>query len=199
MDGLSPSWLALPETRLIRAVGDKDTASCFEFQRRAPRPFRVPVTLPTIKGKPGPMTFDETTFEVHRKHPYRIGVYVEHDRTMRVGGLQRVWPQDGWWNVIAVLDKGRDVAFAVRQPMDHLRAVRHVDDEVSSGTALPDDGLTADGEHAAHVRSAKDPAWAVRSRCARRGARSCGRRREGRALGTGPDCRRGRISLERAS
>jgi hypothetical protein len=41
-------------------------------------------------------TFDDTTFEHERKHPDRIKLWVEHDSSLEVGQLSRVYPQENW-------------------------------------------------------------------------------------------------------
>jgi hypothetical protein len=62
-------------------------------------PIGVPVHVPTVKGTPARTTFDESTFEAERRNPGRIPVWVNHDRTVDVGRLERVYPDDGWWRV----------------------------------------------------------------------------------------------------
>jgi hypothetical protein len=59
-----------------------------------------------IDGKPALSTFDDKTFDMERKHPTRIKVWVDHDRDLAVGELHRLWPQDGWWRAAFVLDNG---------------------------------------------------------------------------------------------
>src|SRR4029079_11639128 len=67
-------------------------------------PIGVPVHVPTVKGTPALTTFNESPFEAERRNPGRIPVWVNHDRTIDVGRLQRVYPEDGWWRVAFVLD-----------------------------------------------------------------------------------------------
>ena len=80
-------------------------------------PIGVPVRIPAVKGEPVLTTFDEKTFEMERKTAGRIKVCVDHDRTMEVGTLARLYPQDGWWHAAFVLDKDVREELQIGQPV----------------------------------------------------------------------------------
>jgi len=82
-------------------------------------PIGVPVHVLTVKGTPARTTFDESTFEAERRNPGRIPVWVNHDRTVDVGRLERVYPDDGWWRVAfhGPLPDDADLVEADRAPV----------------------------------------------------------------------------------
>ena len=81
-------------------------------------PIGVPVRIPVQDGgKPCVSTFDENSFEMERKTPSRIKVWVDHDRTIQVGTLARLYPQDGWWHATFALDKDIREELQIGQPM----------------------------------------------------------------------------------
>lgn len=83
-------------------------------------PVDVPVRVPFEDGRPPEaMTFTDTTFELQRTMKLMPEIWVNHDRSLRIGRTHALYPWRDWWHCDFAFDEDTpdDIAFDVGQPV----------------------------------------------------------------------------------